>query len=958
MVARSLDAEWSTSKDGMYHVYTKPLEKPDIDDREYRLIRLGNQLEVLLVSDPETDRASAALDVHVGNLSDPVGYANAFTAAENTNYYFEIGHQWLEGALDRFSHFFIDPLFSSSCTERELKAVDSEHKKNLQSDQWRISQIEKTLSHPSHPWRHFGTGNLETLMHTPKRLGLDIREELLKFHETYYSANLMKLSVLGQESLDQLTAWVVEKFSGVPNKNLTVPTFKGHPLTATELMTQIFVKSVKDNRTIDITFPFPDQTPYFKSRPGHYISHLIGHEGPGSILSYLKNKGWATYLSAGSYDGGIGFGFFHANIDLTEEGLEHYEDVVAAVFEYIEMLKQTGVRRWIFEEDQSLSAIDFKFTEKYGPSQYTSWLVQEMQSNYPPQYIISGSSLAREFDPRLIEEHLDLLRPDNFRLTISSQEFPFDIKCTQVEQWYRTEYEVVPISDRLRKRLNGLHLNDVFKLPPANEFIPTNAEYSKCLVDKRQEKPDLIQETATLRLWHKKDDTFWIPKTNTWIFFRNPLVSATPRNEVITLLYIHLLSDSLTEYSYNADVAGLSYSIAQRFNGIVLSVGGYSDKLTLLLEKVIHRMKYLRIDPDRFNIAKDEIRRYYSNFYLEAPYQHAGYYLSYMIREKMWTYDDLAPELEDIRLQDVASFYPSILSHLHIEGLVHGNLKQEHAIKMLRTVEDILSPRPLIPSQLVGNRSISLPEGKSFVYQLPVRDRDDVNSAIEYYCQVCDIADISLRAHLSLVAQIAQEPCFNQLRTKEQLGYVVFSCTRRHFGTLGLSFIVQSERDTVYLENRIEEFLDTLYQVITNLSDEEYNAHVSSLIAEKQEKFKNMSQEGLKYWDDIYSGYYEFDGVGKDVKELQQIKKASLLDFFNTFIHPSSARFRKLSIHIQSQKTPCPAVGQESGSHEIEYGRNHAELPKEAVVITDVVKFKHQMALSSAPVPFFLFSRI
>lgn len=53
------------------------------------------------------------------------GYANAFTGTENTNYFFEVGHQWLEGALDRFSRFFIDPLFSESCTERELRAVDS-----------------------------------------------------------------------------------------------------------------------------------------------------------------------------------------------------------------------------------------------------------------------------------------------------------------------------------------------------------------------------------------------------------------------------------------------------------------------------------------------------------------------------------------------------------------------------------------------------------------------------------------------------------------------------------------------------------------------------------------------------------------------------------------------------------------------------------------------------------------
>lgn len=78
------------------------------------------------------------------------------------------------------------------------KFGSAEHKKNLQSDCWRIAQVEKSLSNPNHPWRHFETGNLETLMVNPKRLGLDIRQELLKFHETYYSANIMKLCVLGK----------------------------------------------------------------------------------------------------------------------------------------------------------------------------------------------------------------------------------------------------------------------------------------------------------------------------------------------------------------------------------------------------------------------------------------------------------------------------------------------------------------------------------------------------------------------------------------------------------------------------------------------------------------------------------------------------------------------------------------------------------------------------------------
>lgn len=46
------------------------LEKPELDDRSYRVIKLGNELEALLVHDQDTDKASASANVNVGNFSD------------------------------------------------------------------------------------------------------------------------------------------------------------------------------------------------------------------------------------------------------------------------------------------------------------------------------------------------------------------------------------------------------------------------------------------------------------------------------------------------------------------------------------------------------------------------------------------------------------------------------------------------------------------------------------------------------------------------------------------------------------------------------------------------------------------------------------------------------------------------------------------------------------------------
>lgn len=114
------------------------------------------------------------------------------------------------------------------------------------------------------------------------------------------------------------------------------------------------------------------------------------------------------------------------------------------------MLKKCGVKKWIFDEIKSLAEMEFKFSEKCPPSQYTSFLSQQMQENLPPQWVISGNQLLRKYDPILIEQHLALLRPDNFRLTLACQEFPNGIKCTKVEKWYSTEYDIFDLSDQLK----------------------------------------------------------------------------------------------------------------------------------------------------------------------------------------------------------------------------------------------------------------------------------------------------------------------------------------------------------------------------------------------------------------------------------------------------------------------------------------------------------------------------
>jgi len=134
-----------------------------------------------------------------------------------------------------------------------------------------------------------------------------------------------------------------------------------------------------------------------------------------------------------------------------------------------------------------------------------------------------------------------------------------------------------------------------------------------------------------------------------------------------------------------------------------------------------------------------------------------------------------------------------------------------------------------------------------------------MNSGIIYNVQIGSPTDAELRAQLQLLSQIAKEPTFNQLRTQEQLGYIVMSGMTEQAGSLNFRFLVQSEKKPDYVETRIEAFMDWLKEHLETLSEEDFDKQKASLIAKKEEKPKNLGEETQRFLGRITDKYYEFD---------------------------------------------------------------------------------------------------
>ncbi|CAN0379487.1 unnamed protein product [Laminaria digitata] len=182
------------------------------------------------------------------------------------------------------------------------------------------------------------------------------------------------------------------------------------------------VVPVKEARDVTISWPLPPIDKYFRSKPAGYLAHLVGHEGSGSLLSLLKTKGWANGLSAGPYESATDWASFIVSVECTERGLDHVNEIVGMVYQYLNMIREEGLQEWIHLEIQAIAAMNFRFASKGNPMGYVSRLAGDMQL-FPPELVVAGPSLRYTYEPSIVRKLLECIVPSNMMLIVVAREF-------------------------------------------------------------------------------------------------------------------------------------------------------------------------------------------------------------------------------------------------------------------------------------------------------------------------------------------------------------------------------------------------------------------------------------------------------------------------------------------------------------------------------------------------------
>jgi secreted Zn-dependent insulinase-like peptidase len=864
-------------------VTVSPRKSPN-DTREYRYLTLPNQLKVLLVSDPETDKSAAALSVYRGSFHEPNarpglahflehmlfigtetypevdsfqqyitangGSSNAYTALDHTNYFFDIKNSALAEGLDRFGHFFIDPLLSPEYVEREKNAVHSEYQMQLKDDGWRGYMVSKQALNPEHPGHRFTIGSLDTLKG-------DVKADLDRWFAQNYSADQMGLVVLANASLDDLQALVEPLFNQVPNYNIgsdypTVPAY-----TDAQLPAMITSQTQKNAVRLSVAFPVPNTLPYYRTKPEQYISNMLGHEGEGSLHSLLIQRGWIESLGAGTQSLDRNTSLISANFELTKAGSNHVPEIMGLFFAQIDMLKSVEPEAWRYSEQAKVAELAFQFQERGSTVGFVYQMAPRL-NEYPPEDLLAAPYLMEGFEPDLIKELLARMTPENVLVELALPDF----QSSTVEPWFAVPFAIaqgpVPIE---------MPDNPPLNLPPANPFLPENLS----LLDPDDAPIALAVDQPGLQLWLDTDVSFTTPRANIVIELAVPDGLVSLRDASMARLFTRLVNDELTQSTYPALLAGLGYNLSRTASGFAIDISGYNDKQADFLAFVIDQLLTAPLVNARFDSIKQSLIRDLENAAKDKPYNQTLTALSDTLLATSWPAEAQATLLADLTLDELRAWRSQQFKRLSVRGGLHGNVAIDDAnaladlLTTLLPLDQVAHTRPMV-RQLTQSAEIDL-----------AVDHDD--AALLLYVQDPDDS-FSSRAKSALAGQLLRSPFFSSLRTDQQLGYVVSAGMRRMDTQSGNLFLVQSPSAGVaHIENAVIEFLQDYLAQWGAMTEAAFEQQKAGLMTRLLEKDKNLNQRSQRYWQNLAEENDRFDSNQQIAELVDALTKVEMKAF-------------------------------------------------------------------------------
>ena len=920
------------------------------DKREYFLGKLDNDMPVLLISDKDTEKSAASITMGVGSLDEtkeffglahffehvlflgskkypkPLEYeefftnqggaSDAFTDDHMTFYGFDCHNEAFYEALDRTVDSIKHPLFNKKYTKKEISAIISEYVGYQQDDGWRKVAVLSNVSDQKSFFNRFTIGNKETL----NKPGT--RQALFDFHAKYYSSNICFACLLTNQPIDTMKKYAIELLSSVENKKVERPSYKDRlrPYGLEQLKKQVLFEKVNEGQEMTIYFSLPFYHPQ-EDASLNYINNAIEHQGKGSIFQELFEKGWILDIETG-YDikGKNNSLMSYVDLALTEQGLDNYAQVASSVMSYIEMLRTTEPQEWFYDELKLMDDHDFTYRRKKDP--YDT--VEEVGSyagvhNF--KHLLNHNYHFVKFNPERIKEQLGQMTYENSLILLSSANLEFSNNDYKVEKYFQVKYQTYDYSAKLQSLMSKDYYKPKipFSQPKSNKYIARNfdlqSETDASLKGVDKVDPVLILSDKGCDIWYKPDVTYQQPKaiTQFQIYSNDNSKLMTPHEAVYSQIWMGLLKLYLKEETNQAELAGCELKLGTEEYGIELVINSFTDSMLPFVEKLSNKIANFKEDFDetKFETIRNDSKEAQGVSFYINPILQAHHYLDIMINPKLVPRQGAINAYDEITFEGYKNYCKTkIWSKLFFQGQFSGNITKENSIKVYKKLKDSFSSYKkydnLERKDIIQFPILKLAKDETSIYSKFLKNEDDQNSAILKYYQLDAMeGDSETRIKesfsLRLIAQYLEDRFHTELRTEQQLGYMVYLQETRKRGVLGLTFGIRGYvEDPNYCSERITDFLESHQTLLEEQSEEEFDQLKTDQLQFVSKKPISLHDESqVLFYHQIYSQSYNWDYIEKKKRSVSSITKDDAIKLYKKLFQKDK---KVLEIHMVSNE--------------------------------------------------------
>jgi|GEM_PF-7085501 len=826
--------------------------------KQYKSIILENGLRIVLIHDPRYKKSAATMAFKVGSsenngkeglahfnehmlfiatekypetnsfntfLSSKGGGSNAFTGSEYTGYYFSIqGTDGFNEAADRFSRFFIDPLYPNEFVEKEKNAVNSENNIDANEDGRIVLETNKLILSEQNPLSRFSVGTLDTM----KDFTVN---DLKEFFNEYYIAENMVGSLISSLPLDQLENIAKEVYKDVHtgqeyNRNYDLPYYKedlNFPI-------EFDVKTKKELYEMELIFQGNKSNSYYTNNhtyiPGIFDNIFLNNQD-NSLKTYLKRQGLISSINAYIYTNQYE-PLVSLDIVFTKKGFSQRAEVLTYIFDYINLIKKEGYKKYIFTEYLNSIELD-KINKEFSPlsasnEAYTvKNLVIDKVNNLQNAY----EDYEIAYDPDAFDEYVNHFSYENLKVVNTFyKDFDGEIKTNL--NGYDIEYTLTEqVRDEYKQALNSNRIHDFLAYPKANPYSIGQKDI-EIATELEPSTAKNILDPSEGEFYYKKDDLLKTSKTSISMNFINPMFYNNKENllrdDLLKDIYISNFASSISELMSFASTANLSFSITSNSYGVLLDFTGYKVNLFDFINDVSKELKDINITEEEFNERKETIKRNLNQITLDNPVSLAFDYFNTLIRlGEHTTTEETLNTLDELSLNDLKDFAKN---RLYSEGFIYGSAYgyvEEDELKnnLDQIIANIGQKKIPFNDEYIYSHESNFEPNKSILFK---KDVENSNNGIllTYFNDRNGYNDIEKYLIGSLVSKYISSDFFTTLRTQEKLAYSLNASYFSNRTKVGPYYYVVSQEPLTKVYDRVLNWFNQRDKLIDELDEETF----------------------------------------------------------------------------------------------------------------------------------------